>query len=430
MSFAHVQGLATHGVITGANTFVATVGDKVGSGNCVIGGIISVPNGITITSVQDDQGNTYTVKDSLNDATDSHQIFSFELGNITNAPHIITITFGSGSGNPVQVVIDEYSGALAAADPTDGHAIVLRTAPGTGANAITSTSITTTVNGDLIYGVCFDQGTATPASTAGTSPLSFTLRGSDLDPTDAFSVVSEDAVQSAAGSVNTAFTNSTTGGGDNFAVIIIAVKPAAGAAVVEQPPSFNSRTFPFQWNLNRRLLSNTAQDQSSFGVETNPHWRGRTWALQCSPLRALMQNSDPNAPFAQPETNTFFNPRTWLIQWKPLPLGRITAQDFISSSPETNPHWRGQAWPLQWCVQQSLWQTAAADVSVQVGETNPQCWVQPHVWPLRWNFHISLLLSIPQDFSSLPPVSQPVYARFGASHGIVALSAIPGYITS
>ncbi len=227
MSFAHVQGLATHGVITGANTFVATLGANVGSGNCVLGGIISVPNGITITSVQDDQGNTYTVKDSLNDATDSHQIFSFELGNITNAPHIITITFGSGSGNPVQVVIDEYSGALAVADPTDGHAIVLRTAPGTGANAITSTSITTTANGDLIYGICFDQGTATPASTAGTSPLPFTLRGSDLDTVDAFSVVSEDAVQSVAGSVNAAFTNSTTGGGDNFAVIIMAVKPAA-----------------------------------------------------------------------------------------------------------------------------------------------------------------------------------------------------------
>src|SRR5258708_17264178 len=291
MAFAHVQGLEAYGVITGANTFVATLGANVGSGKCVLGGIISVPNGITITSVQDDQGNTYTVKDSLNDATDSHQIFSFELGNITNAPHIITITFGSGSGNPVQVVIDEYSGALAAADPTDGHAIVLRTAPGTGANAITSTSITTTVNGDLIYGVCFDQGTATPASTAGTSPLSFTLRGSDLDPTDAFSVVSEDAVQSPPGSVNTAFTNSTTGGGDNFAVIIIAVKPAAGAAVVEQPPSFNSRTFPLQCNLHRQLLSNTPQDQSSFGAEPNPHSRGRPEWFEGGAVRALTQNS-------------------------------------------------------------------------------------------------------------------------------------------
>src|SRR5258708_32122242 len=126
--------------------------------------------------------------------------------------------------------------------------MVWRTARGTGANAITSTTITPTANGDLIYGVCFDQGTATPASIAGTSPLSFTLRGSDLDPTVAFSVVSEDAVQATAGSVNTAFTNSTTGGGDNFAFIIIAVKPAAGAALVEHPPSFNSRTFPLTWH--------------------------------------------------------------------------------------------------------------------------------------------------------------------------------------
>src|SRR5260370_38354388 len=92
MAFVRVQGLATHGSISGANTFVVTLVANVGSGNWVGGGILAVPNNIAITSVTDDKGNTYTVKDSLADAGDSLQFFSFELGNIMGGPHFFYLT--------------------------------------------------------------------------------------------------------------------------------------------------------------------------------------------------------------------------------------------------------------------------------------------------------------------------------------------------
>src|SRR5437899_7329686 len=223
MAFTHVQGIAAHGTISGANTATLTFAAAVGSGNWVGGGGIAVPNGITISSVTDDKGNTYTVKDSLDDAGDSIKWFDFSLGNITNAPITITVTFGSGSGNPFVLIADEYSGASAVTDPTDGHAIVQRNGPGAGTDAITSSSITTTAAGDLIYSICFDTG-STPAPTAGTG---FNSQASDTGGQNA--VRSEDKTQSTAGSVNATFTSAN--GGDNFGVIIIAVKPAAAASL-------------------------------------------------------------------------------------------------------------------------------------------------------------------------------------------------------
>lgn len=221
---AHVQGSATNGAITGSNTFVVTL-SALGAGNWIGGGIKAVPNGITISSILDDKNNSYTVKDSLA-GTDSKEYFGFELGNVVGGATTLTITFGSGSGNPCEVVVDEYSGISAVTDPTDGHAIVQRNAPGAGNNAITSTSITTAVNGDLIYSVVFKSGHSTPIPTAGTSPLTFTGRESNSDTGDGTCVFSEDAIQSTAGSVNSAFTDATNGGTDTFFVIVMAVKAA------------------------------------------------------------------------------------------------------------------------------------------------------------------------------------------------------------
>jgi len=298
-----------------------------------------------------------------------------------------------------------------------------------------------------------DTGGGAPAITAGTG-WSEQFHVSDGSNTD-----SQSQTRTASTSTNVLWNGNAAG--SNGCAVAMEIQ-AAAAGVVENYAFFKGRTFPSQWNLNAALLRGVAQDTSSFGIETNPHWRGRTWAPQWSLLRALMQNSDPNAPLAQPETNTFFIPRAWPLQWKPLPLGRTTAQDFSSFGVETNPHWAGRAWPaiwqplaalgrvpaidvpfvqpdtpayftlrvwpLQWNINKAIRQVTAQDFSAFGVETNVQ--FISRTWPAQWNLQASLMRGAPQDFSTLPPATQPVYARYGASHGIGALSAIPGEIPS
>lgn len=313
MSFTHVQGVATNAAISGGNTLSITFGSALTTGNTVVGAIKAVPNGITISSISDGT-NTYVQKDSLA-SNGSKEYFTFELGNITGGQTTITVTFGSGSGNPAEAVADEYSGAIAAADPTDGHAIVQRLSPGTGTNAITSSSITTTVNGDLIYGVVFDEGHSTPIPSAGTSPLTFTGRESNSDTGDGTLVFSEDAVQTTAGSVNTAFTDATNGGTDTFIVTVMAIKPAAGAAanpILNFDWPIPTRTNWYMHEQNRLHIPNPTLINR---LNNWPNPYPVTWYQSCTLSLAQLLP----APQIINRNNDWPNPRTYI----PTPIDQF-----------------------------------------------------------------------------------------------------------
>lgn len=224
MAFTHIQGAHAGTGNTGGSTIAAT-GSAVGSGNTVVG-IVTWAGATTTTlsSVKDNQSNTYTVKDTVPDTSNDQAQASFVLGNITNGPVTITATF-SNSTVFRTIIWDEYSGAAALSDPTDGHTGQLQPTPGTGTDAVKSGNITTTVNGDLIYGGTIDTSAATLAS----SGTGFTSRTSD---TVGAACITEDMTQATAGLVAATFTVGTSVA---CATFVIAVKaPSAGDVLASQ----------------------------------------------------------------------------------------------------------------------------------------------------------------------------------------------------
>jgi len=220
MAFAHVQPTATNTSATGVASITATFGSAVSSGSIVIG-IVCFDKGVseTLTGVSDNAGNTYTIEE-VDDTVNHQGVASFFRSNITNAPTSVTASF-TNSPFSVSIIIDEYSGGLAVADPRDGHNGNFQTAPGTGTDALVSTSITTTVNGDLIWG-----GSAQTGALAGTinSGTGETQRGHIAAVTNVCATTTEDKVQGTAGAVQSTFTQTAASATVTF---VIAVQPAA-----------------------------------------------------------------------------------------------------------------------------------------------------------------------------------------------------------
>lgn len=174
MAIAHVQGNA--GFFFGGNmtTFAVVLPSTVTSGSLVCGSL-SFENslGQTLVSVTDDKSNTYNIVDTRDDTPDTQVCASFYLANVTNSPKTITATFSGVGSSANGMLVDEYSG-VATSSPLDVHTSNIQTLVGTGANAITSTAVTTTVPGDLIYGATWNTlAVATPAAGTG-----FTLQQS------------------------------------------------------------------------------------------------------------------------------------------------------------------------------------------------------------------------------------------------------------
>jgi hypothetical protein len=205
-AFSHIQGAITVSATTCTSTVVTTLalslGGAVGSGHTVTGlvsyGLGSVAP--TVSSITDDKSNTYTLVDNAIKAGATNTWgTSFFLQNITNGPTTITANFSQGVRFN-RMLLDEYSG-VAASSPLDGHTAQNQNTPGTGANVVTSGNFTTASNGDLIIGSTVYLATNS-AVTAGTSPLSYTLRTGDLN---GCALESEDANQTTA-SASTAAT--------------------------------------------------------------------------------------------------------------------------------------------------------------------------------------------------------------------------------
>lgn len=231
MAILHVQGIANF-TSGGQTTITATFGAAITSGNAVVGAVHFDDNNTTINSIADDKGNNYSFKSTAGAGTQTDNVkeasgnfgvtANFVLGNITNAPTVITVTFSSTSGGP-HIVADEFSGIFANTAPVEAHAGQVQTAPGTGTDALTSGPITPATNGDLIYGVTVENEDSTLSS----SGTGFTSTGLDTGP-GTHRLTSEWLVQGSAGSIAATFTSAT---GTNSSTLVMALK-AAGAAVL------------------------------------------------------------------------------------------------------------------------------------------------------------------------------------------------------
>lgn len=180
-----------------------------------------------LTSVTDDQSNTYSLVTAITDSTNNGVIQLFYKENVTS---VTTVTAHFTSSAQVRVAISNYTG-IATASAIDGHTGQVQTTPGTGANIVTTGTFTPTTNGDLIYGGCSEAFGGAIVYTAGTSPNAFTQRASNTGAEND-ALFTEDFIQSTAASIA-----ATMGQTANFTTMsaVAAFKAAvSGAPVVSK----------------------------------------------------------------------------------------------------------------------------------------------------------------------------------------------------
>lgn len=190
---AHVQSP------TAATAFSGTSINLAYGSNVTAGGLlvcyINANHGIS--GVADSRSQTFTAAVNVTDnATYSLAIFYY--ANTTAGADTVTVTF-LGAITYASLQCSEYSG-VATSSPLDKFASNSQTDPGTASNAVTSGSVTTTTDGQLIVGWTSALVVGTETITAGTG---FTGRTNVFGDT-----LHEDQVQATAGAIAATFTNS------------------------------------------------------------------------------------------------------------------------------------------------------------------------------------------------------------------------------
>lgn len=220
---SHVQS-AKNSIDAANNAIACTFANPIASGSLVRGFVSWGTDTVgDLTSVTDDKGNVYTIVDrSLSSSGDGQSLASFYKANITNAPTVVTGNFGSSISFRA-IVAGEESGM--SATPLDGNLIKIVSSPGTSADLITTTNITTTGDGNLVCSgvVCTVDGSVTPI-TVGTN---FAIRESETSAT--LQIKSEDLTQSAHGAISGTWTDATRGATFRYIVAVMAFKVSSAA---------------------------------------------------------------------------------------------------------------------------------------------------------------------------------------------------------
>ena len=171
----------------------------------------------TISTITDSQGNTWTRAVQINGGGGG-TIEGWYAMNVSAGANTVTATY-SAAASYAALMIHEYSGA-ATTGALDVVASQNQTNPGTAADAVSSSSAITTVDGALIFG-CTGEGNGTGSLSAGTN---FTLRVTVFGDSP-----SEDRIQTTAGSVAATFT--TDDPTSNHSTIMATYKPFVASTV-------------------------------------------------------------------------------------------------------------------------------------------------------------------------------------------------------
>jgi hypothetical protein len=180
---------------TSKTTSTATLVKPIAAGNSAI--VTVVVAGAGTMTLKDNNGVDYSADLVATGPGPSGVIAKvFVLPNLTTVPTAFTATL-SAAGTFWRVRVDEITNV--AASPLDGATAAFQSAPGTGANAISSGNITTTANGDFIFGVTMFDSTSVNSLLPGTG--FFSLGGGGTD-----GITAEQLLQSAAGAISATFT--------------------------------------------------------------------------------------------------------------------------------------------------------------------------------------------------------------------------------
>ena len=223
MAFAHTGGNAQGFDFTLHTSFTLGLGSAVNAGDTMFVGLTADSTNPSGFSLTDSLGNSYTA--IFNAPSFGGQIWGLFVCKVTNAgTPTLTVQFnptpGTTTGKDVGILYDAFSGS-SSGSTTDGSASNGQLGVGPGTDVVTSTNITTTHDGDLIYGI---TGNDTPVGTG------FTLASTatNIGGAGGFGFVSEYKVQGTHGAVAATFSPTST---NDFETLAVAVTPAPPASI-------------------------------------------------------------------------------------------------------------------------------------------------------------------------------------------------------
>ena len=200
------------------NTVAGTLASNVTAGSVLAGQLWWSDTTVTISTLVSSQGDTVTQLNTYLDS-DSKRSCMFYVQNATAGATTITLTL-SASVSDIRILYGEWSG-LATSNVLDQHAVNGQAFPGTGTDLITSGTVQTTANGELIVGVT--QNEFGSSESAGTN---FTARLTDV------LAMLEDRTQTAQGSIAATI---TPGANDAWHTGIMTFKPVTGGLFLPNP---------------------------------------------------------------------------------------------------------------------------------------------------------------------------------------------------
>lgn len=210
---AHVQSPAAATAFSGTTINLA-YGSNVTAGNLLVCHIYANHG---ISSVADSRSQTFSSAVNVTDSS-TYSIATFYYANTTGGADTVTVTF-AGTITYASLQCSEYSG-VATASPLDQTASNIQTDPGTATDAVTSGSVTTTTNGQLIVGFSTALVVGAGTLSAGTN---YTGRTNVFGDT-----LYADRVQTSAGSIAATFT--TNHATSDYITLISTFKEAVAAS--------------------------------------------------------------------------------------------------------------------------------------------------------------------------------------------------------
>ena len=213
MAVAHVQSKGNALDSTTVASIAVTLPATVGVGNTLV--VFAKCSGFS--SLTDDKSNTYTSVQTVSPRR------TFYCKNVTNAPQTITCNVSPNEGLLV-LVVHEVSG-VDLVNPLDTNAGRSQASPGTGTDALTTLTATTSFNGDYIFG-CTTDSTATHPLPVYVEGTGFT-KVEDLGSSTVIDTMSEYLIQTSAGAVAATWTVQGAFGTDTFGPMMVALKAAS-----------------------------------------------------------------------------------------------------------------------------------------------------------------------------------------------------------
>lgn len=216
MANAYVNSVGANWFGGGGTSQAATLTGVTAANLLVIA--VAWSNNQTIATIAGNSNTYVSAGSPLVDGT-SGTLALYYVKSATAGSTTVTVTWSADPGVGM-IVIHEYSGHDTSA-PLDQYLTVAQFNAGTGANACTSGAVTTTTNGQIIFGVTFDRAAAGGTETGGTG---FTRR------TNAGEGATEDQIQTSAGSIAATFTLNT--GFTTQLNAVVTFKAAGGAETI------------------------------------------------------------------------------------------------------------------------------------------------------------------------------------------------------